>query len=108
MLDSPAAERGGAAGSVDERDHDAQQNEEHEYTCVPAVRDGADEAVVEHGVERVNGVEAADEKRADNNADKQRRISLLGDKGQNNGHNGRHECPESTVHQFFPPKKIKS
>ena len=51
MLCSPAAKRGGAAGGVDECDHDAQQNEEHEDTCVPAVRDGTDESVVEHGVE---------------------------------------------------------
>ena len=81
MLRSPAAERGGAAYGVDERDHDAQQNEEHEDTCVAAVRKGGNKAVIDHSVERADKIEAADKKRADNNADKQRRISLLGDKG---------------------------
>ena len=104
MLDGPAPERGGAAGGVDQGHHDAQQDEEHEDARVPAVGDGADEAVLDHDVHGGDGMEAADKERADQNADEEGRIGLLGDEGQNNGHNGGHKGPEGTSHVYFPPE----
>ena len=107
MLDGPAAERGGAAGGVDERHHDAEQDEEHENARVPAVGNGADEAVGDHGVEGVDEIEAAHEQRADHNADEQRRIGLLGDEGEDDRHDGRYQGPESSSHTvFLQTKKI--
>ena len=51
MFHGPAAERGRASCCIHQGHHDAKQNQEHENTCVPAVRDGADKAVVDHGIQ---------------------------------------------------------
>ena len=105
MLHRPAPKGRGAAGGVDEGHHDAQQHEKDENARVPAVSDGADEAVLDHGVHGGHQVKAAHEERAHQNADKQGGIGLLGDQGQDNGHNGRHKRPEGSVHThtWYPP-----
>ena len=103
VLLCPAAESGGAAGGVDQSNDDAQDNQEQEDTGV--IRNGGDKAVVEGGIQSGNGGEVCAEQSAYQHADEQGGVSLLGDEGQNDGQNGGHQRPESTVHFDVPPIK---
>ena len=87
----PAAERGGAACLVDQRDNDAEQDEEEEDTGV--VRDGGDESGVDNGVERGDRMEVRGEQRANDHADEQRAVRLFRHKGENNRNQRRDERP---------------
>ena len=72
--------------------------------------------VVDNHVDRGDGGEVAGEERADHDADKERRVRLLGDQRQRNGDDGGHERPEGSdkLHDVSPflcyktqSKKIK-
>ncbi len=87
----PAAERGGAACLVDQRDNDAEQDEEEEDTGV--VCNGGDESGVDNGVERGDRMEVRGEQRANDHADEQRAVRLFRHKGENNRNQRRDERP---------------
>ena len=87
----PAAEGGGAARRVDQRDDDAQQHEEQEDARVAG--DGGDEAVIDNGVERRHGREAAGEQTAHQHADEQRAVRFLGDERENDRNDRRQQRP---------------
>ena len=96
VLGGPAAEGGGAAGGVYQRHNDAQKDKEQEDTGV--VFDGGHQTVVDNHVQRADGGKALREQSAYRDADEQRAVRLLGDKGQSDGDDGGHQCPERTVH----------
>ena len=103
VLLRPAAESSGAAGGVDQGNDDAQDNQEQEDTGV--IRNGGDEAVVEGGIQGGDGCKVGAEQSAHQHADEQGGVSLLGNEGQNDGQDGGHQRPESTVHFDVPPIK---
>ena len=51
VFHGPAPECCRATGCIDQRNHNPQQNKEHENACVPAVRNRADKAVIDHGIQ---------------------------------------------------------
>ena len=104
MLCSPLAECRGAAGEVNESNHDSEQNKEHENTGIPTVSNSTDKAIVDHGVQSADRVETCHEEGTDKNTDEEGGISFLCDKGKNYSHNRRDQCPKSTVHDDVPPK----
>ena len=60
--------------------------------------DGGDQTVVDDGIQGGDGGEVALEQGAYQDADEQGRVGLLGDEGQDNGHDGGHQAPEGRVH----------
>ena len=96
VLLRPAAEGGGTAGGVDQGHDDAQEYQEQEDSGVAL--DGGDQTVVDDGIQGGDGGEVALEQGAYQDADEQGRVGLLGDEGQDNGHDGGHQAPEGRVH----------
>ena len=97
MLCRPLSEGCGSARGVNESDHDAEDNEEHEDTCVAG--DGFREAVLDHGVKCADGVKVGDEQCTDKYADEQRAEGLLGDKRKDDCDYRRDQRPEG-VYEF--------
>ena len=105
----PAAERGGAAGGVDERDHHAEDHKEEEDAGV--VGDGGGQTVVDDGVERADGAEVRGEQGADDDADEEGDlllpleeggVGLLRQQGKADGDNRGNEGPEGVdKHEGF-------
>ena len=92
----PAAEGGAAAGAVDERDHGAEDDEEEHDAG--AVGDGGRQPLVHDGVKRAERAEVGEKQRAEQNADKQRRVNFLRDEREDDGDDRRHERPERERH----------
>ena len=96
----PAAERGGAAGGVDERDHHAEDHKEEEDAGV--VGDGGGQTVVDDGVERADGAEVGGEQGADDDADEEGGVGLLRQQGKADGDDRGNEGPEGVdKHEGF-------
>ena len=92
----PAAEGGGAAGAVDERDHGAEDDEEEHDAG--AVGDGGHHTVVDDGVKAGDRVKVGVKQRTEQDADEQRRVNFLRDECEDDGDDRRHECPERKRH----------
>lgn len=92
----PAAKGGGAARAVDERDHDAENDEEQEDTGV--VGNGGHNAVVNDRVERPDWLEVRIEQAAEQDADEEGGVDLLRDQRQRDGDDRRNERPETERH----------
>ena len=97
MLLSPAAKSSGTAGSVDQGHHDAQQNQEDQNTCVPAVAHIGDQAVVYNSVECADHIKVSVQQSAGQNADEQGAVNLLGDQSQHDGDDGRRQSHKGAV-----------
>ena len=87
----PAAKGSRAARGVHKRDNDAEQDKEEENTCV--VGNCSNEAVVDNRVKRGDGGKVRCKQRADNDANKQRAVGFLADKGKDDGDDGRQQRP---------------
>ena len=96
VLLRPAAEGGGTAGGVHQSYDDAQEDQEEEDAGIAL--NGGDQAVVDDGIQDSHWGEVALEQGAYQDADEQGRVGLLGDEGQDNGHDGGHQAPEGRVH----------
>ena len=96
VLLGPASEGRAAAGAVDEHDEDAEDDEEHEVAR--EIRDGGDDRLAQHRVERADGGEVVGKERAQQHADEQGGEDLLRDQREDDRDDGRHERPERIGH----------
>ena len=71
MLFRPFTEGSRASCLVHQCHHGSQQDQEHEDTDIPCIRNGIDESVVDHCVQRRNGRKSGIDQRSRNDTDKQ-------------------------------------
>ena len=98
VLDRPSAERRRAARAVHHHDHRAEHHEEDQNADVAGAGERrADHAVGKDVLECADEVKVGIQQTADEDADEQRRVDLLGQQRQRDGNDGRHERPEGAV-----------
>ena len=96
MLLRPAAKGGGTARPVYQGYHYPKNYQKQENTR--SVCDGAYDAVIYHGVKAQNGVEIGVKQAAQDDANEEGGVYLLGYEGQNNGYDRGHQSPEGKGH----------
>ena len=97
----PFTESSGAAGSVHQLDHNAQDDQEDQNTDVVAVGQVGDDAVVKHMGDGAHEVEIGVHRGTDQDTKKQRGIHFLGDQGQTDGDHRRQRSPQGVVSEAF-------
>ena len=89
-----AAQGGAAARPVHQADQGAQNDKKNQDAQVVAVRKGANHAVLQKDVfKRGDELHPREEAAAEQDADKQGGVDLLGNQGEHDGHDGGKERP---------------
>ena len=91
----PAAKGGAAARLVHQGHHHAQQHQENQDAQVVGVGHGGDEAAAEQPVHGVFQMEVIQQQRPGGDAHEQGGVYFLGNQGQHDGDDGRHQRPEA-------------